>query len=62
MNIQARKLVLIEEFLRISDENLITKLETLIRQEKKISRESNLKPMTINEFHKMIDQAKKRQR
>lgn len=59
MNIQARKLVLIEEFLRISDENLITKLETLIRQEKKISRESNLKPMTINEFHKMIDQAKK---
>lgn len=59
MNIQARKLVLIEEFLRISDENLITKLETFIRQEKKISRESNLKPMTINEFHEMIDQAKK---
>jgi hypothetical protein len=59
MNIQARKLVLIEEFLRISDENLITKLETFIRQEKKISRESNLKPMTINEFHEMIGQAKK---
>lgn len=59
MNIQARKLVLIEEFLRISDENLITKLETFIRQEKKISRESNLKPMTIDEFHEMIDQAKK---
>jgi chemotaxis protein CheY-P-specific phosphatase CheC len=59
MNIQARKLELIEEFLRISDENLITKLESFIRQEKKISLESKLKPMTINEFHEMIDHAKK---
>jgi len=58
MNIQARKLVLIEEFLRISDETLITKLESFIRQEKKISHERNLKPMSINEFHEMIDQAK----
>jgi hypothetical protein len=59
MNIQSRKLELIEEFLRISDENLITKLESFIRHEKKISLESKLKPMTINEFHEMIDQAKK---
>jgi len=59
MNIQSRKLVLIEEFLRISDENLISKLESFIRHEKKISLESKLKPMTINEFHEMIDQAKK---
>jgi hypothetical protein len=58
MNIQARKLVLIEEFLRISDETLITKLELFIRQEKKISHERNLKPMSIDEFHEMIDQAK----
>lgn len=57
MNIEARKLVLIEEFLRISDENVITKLESFIKQEKKISRERNLKPMLINEFHEMIDQA-----
>jgi chemotaxis protein CheY-P-specific phosphatase CheC len=59
MKIQARKLELIEEFLRISDENLITKLESFIKKEKKISLESKLKPMTINEFHEMIDQAKK---
>ena len=59
MNIQARKLELIEEFLRISDENLITKLESFIKQEKKMSLESKLKPMTINEFHEMIDHAKK---
>jgi hypothetical protein len=58
MNIQARKLILIEEFLRINDESLITKLESFIKQEKKVSHERNLKPMTMNEFHEMIDQAK----
>ena len=59
MNIQARKLVLIEEFLRISDENLITKLESFIKQEKKVSHERELKPMSLNEFHEMIDKAKR---
>jgi hypothetical protein len=57
MNIQARKLVLIEEFLRINDDNFITKLESFIKQEKKISQERKLKPMPIKEFHEMIDQA-----
>ncbi len=59
MSIQARKLVLIEEFLRISDESLITKIESFIKQEKKISHERNLKPMPLNEFYEMIDQAKR---
>ncbi len=59
MNIQARKLVLIEEFLRISDESLITKLESFIKQEKKVSHERNLKPMSLTEFHEMIDESKR---
>ncbi len=58
MNIQARKLVLIEEFLRINDDNFITKLESNIKEEKKISHERKLKPMPLKEFHEMIDQAK----
>jgi len=58
MNIQARKLILIEEFLRISDEELITKIESFIKQEKKVLHERNLKPMSLSEFHFMIDQAK----
>jgi len=48
---------LIEEFLRINDESLITKLETFIKQEKKITHERNLIPMSISEFNEMIDQA-----
>ena len=58
MNIQARKLILIEEFLRISDESLIARLESFIKQEKKDIHERSLKPMSLNEFHEMIDQAK----
>jgi hypothetical protein len=58
MSIQARKLILIEEFLRIDDESLITKLESFIKLEKKNSHERNLKPMSLDEFHEMIDQAK----
>ena len=59
MNIQARKLILIEEFLRINDESLIEKLESIIKQEKKSSHDRNLKPMSMSEFHEMIDQAKR---
>jgi chemotaxis protein CheY-P-specific phosphatase CheC len=58
MNIQARKLILIEEFIQISDESLITKLESLIRQEKQAIHERKLTPMSMNELHQMIDQAK----
>jgi len=55
MDIGSRKLSFVQEFLRISDEKLIAKLERLLRSErnKKISREMN--PMTIDEFNEMID-------
>ncbi len=58
MNIQARKLNLIEEFLSISDEGIIEKLESLIRIEKKKHYDRELRPMSLKEFHEMIDQAK----
>lgn len=58
MNIQARKLNLIEEFLKISDESIIEKLESFIRIEKKKQYDRELKPMSLNDFHEMIDQAK----
>ena len=58
MDIQARKLNLIEEFITITDESIIEKLEFLVRTEKKKLYERELKPMSLNEFHEMIDQAK----
>jgi hypothetical protein len=57
MNIQVRKLVFIEEFLRISDEKLLAKLESFLKKEKKISHEKNLKAMSLKEFNAMIDHA-----
>jgi hypothetical protein len=58
MDLQVRKLNFIQEFLRITDENIISKLESLIKIEKKKQHESDFKPMEITEFYKMIDQAK----
>lgn len=55
MNIQTRKLNL---FLRITDESIIEKLESFIRTEKKKQYDRDLKPMSLKEFHEMIDQAK----
>ena len=55
MDIGTRKLSFVREFLRISDEELIIKLELLLRSErnKRISKE--LSPLTMDEFNKMID-------
>lgn len=57
MDIGARKLSFVQEFLRISDEELILKLEQLLRSErnKRISQE--LAPLTMDEFNKMIDES-----
>jgi len=58
MNIQARKLNLIEEFLRINDEHTIEQLESFIKVEKNKQYDSDLKPMSLEQFHEMIEQAK----
>lgn len=58
MDIEARKLNLIEEFLKISDENIIEKLEYFINIEKQKQYDKDIKPMSLDEFHDMIDQAK----
>jgi hypothetical protein len=58
MDIQARKLNLIEEFIRITDEKFIEKLESLVKNEKRNQQESELKPMSLNKFHEIIDQAR----
>lgn len=56
MNIEARKLSLIQEFLSIQNESFIVKLEKLINKEKKTV-ENHFKPFTIEEFNKRIDKS-----
>lgn len=55
MDIQARKLHLIQEFLRVADEELITKLEKLLRIERKKRLDKELAPMTLKEFNEIVD-------
>lgn len=57
MDIVARKLNLVQEFLRISDEDLVDKLERFLRTERKKRVDKDIKPMTMNEFNQMIEKA-----
>lgn len=57
MDIQARKIHFVQEFLRVADDELVTKLENLLRieREKKLNKE--LHPMSLKEFNEIIDQS-----
>lgn len=59
MNLQTRKLNFIEEFLRVTDEKIISKLEGYLKEEKKKIYEKELKPMSHKDFYEMIDQSLK---
>lgn len=55
MDIQARKIQFVQEFLRIADDELVAKLENLLRVERKKKLDEELNPMTLEELNKMID-------
>lgn len=57
MDIKAKKIHFVQEFLRINDEEIIDKLSNLLRVERKNKAEKELKPFTIEEFNEMIDRA-----
>jgi hypothetical protein len=55
MDIEAKKIILIEELLKVEDEEIILKIESLLHQERNSDQE--IKPMTLDEFHEMINQS-----
>jgi hypothetical protein len=57
MDIVARKLNFVQEFLRITDEDLVDKLEKLLRTVRRKMVDKEIKPMTMNEFNQMIEKA-----
>lgn len=57
MNLEARKISLIQEFLRIDNENIISALENFLHKNKSEFFEQNLKSMSLEEFNIEIDQA-----
>lgn len=57
MNLEARKLSLVQEFLRIDNENIIGALEKFLHKGKSDFFEQNLKPKSLQQFYQEIDQA-----
>ncbi len=59
MNIRARKINLIQEFLRISNEELILKLEKILSKERQSYKNTAAISISEEELNKYIDQAEK---
>ncbi|AXO78883.1 hypothetical protein DZC78_00255 [Olleya aquimaris] len=57
MNLEARKIEFIQEFLKLQSEEAISKLEKILKKEKDTSDERLLKPMTIDELNNRIDKS-----
>ena len=57
MTIEARKILLVQEFLKIDNEDVIKALEDLLHQSKIEAFEKKFKPMSLEEFNNEIDKA-----
>lgn len=57
MDLQTRKIEFIQEFLKVQSEEVIMKLEKLLRKECSPSLKNYFKPMTMDEFNHRIDQS-----
>lgn len=57
MNLEARKIEFIQEFLKLQSEEAVSRLEKILRKEKNASDEQIIEPMTQSELNKRIDQS-----
>jgi len=57
MDLQARKITFVQEFLRLQNEEIVSGLEDLLRKKKAEQYEQKLNPMSIDQLNNEIDQA-----
>ena len=57
MNLEARKISFIEEFVKMQNEDIISSLVQLLKKRKAESIEDNLKPISIEELNERIDKS-----
>lgn len=55
MNLEARKILIVQEFLRLDNEKIITAVENFLHQSKSEVFEQNLKPMSMEQFNAEMD-------
>lgn len=57
MNLEARKIKFVQEFLKLQSEETVSRLEKILRKEKNASDERVFEPMTQDELNKRIDKS-----
>ena len=57
MNLEARKISFIQEFLRLQNEEIVIGLEKLLHKRKAELIDKEMKPMSIEQFNSDIDNA-----
>lgn len=57
MDLQSRKIEFVQEFLKVQSEEIISRLEKILRKENKTTDERIFEPMTQDELNKRIDQS-----
>ena len=55
MNLEARKIEFVQEFLKLQSEDVVSRLEKILRKEKNISEERIFEPMSHAELNNRID-------
>ena len=57
MDLPTRKIEFVQEFLQIQSEEIIAKLESILKKENSSIDDGHFKPMSIEEFHNRIDKS-----
>ena len=57
MNLEARKISFVQEFLRLQNEEIVSGLEKLLHKRKSELSEKEMKPMSIEQFNSDISQS-----
>ena len=57
MNLEARKIEFVQEFLKLQSEEAVSRLEKILKKEKSAIDERIFEPMTQEELDKRIDQS-----
>lgn len=57
MDLEARKIEFVQEFLKLQSEEAISRLEEILRKERKFIEERKFEPMTQDQLNKRIEQS-----
>ena len=57
MDLPSRKIEFVQEFLKVQSEEVVSRLEKLLRKENKASMNNEFEPMTIEDFNDRIDKS-----